>query len=301
MPLEALGSVLPVFLIAAVGYALGKRIPLDVSSISRICLYILTPVLTFNSLANSTVDLQTVGLFSTLALVGPIISAFLLSAFYRQLGWEKDLARSMLLPTVFSNTGNFGLPICLFAFGQGGMELAVVYMVIQSFLIASLGVFIAASSNLQPKEAVRRALKMPALYGALLGVIVKLANINIPQVLARPIELLSQATIPMTLLVLGLQLVKIESGYKWQIPGIATVARLILIPAAIALVGRVLGLRGLAWKILVLQSAMPSPVNATILAGEFNANPDLISQTTLLSTIASLATLSGWIVVLNWF
>lgn len=299
MPLEALGSVLPVFLIAAVGYFAGIKMPLDVSTLSRVCLYILTPALTFNSLANSAVDLQTVWLFGLAALIAPVVLAVLISWLYNRIGWEKTLSRSMLLPSIFSNTGNYGLPICLFAFGQAGMELGVVYMVMQSFLIATLGVFIAASSNMEPGQALKKVLRMPTLYGALLGILVKLLNLNLPQLLARPIALLSQAAIPVFLLVLGLQLVGTKPTHGWQVPGVATFTRLVLAPAIIACLGKALGLQGLPWKILVLQAAMPPPVNATILAQEFDANPDLVSQTTLLGTLASLVTLSGWILMLN--
>lgn len=301
MPIEAISAVLPVFLIAFIGYFVGSRIPLDVSTLSRVCLYILTPALTFNSLANSAVDLQAVWRLGLAALIGPVLLAPLFSWLYSRLGWKKDLSRSMLLPSIFSNTGNYGLPICLFAFGQTGMDLAVVYMVMQSFLIATLGVFIAASSNMQPKQALSRVVRMPTLYGAVLGMLVKLFNLKVPQVLARPIELLSQAAISVFLLVLGLQLVNSNPTHKWQVPGIATFTRLILAPIIIACLGKLLGLEGLPWKILVLQAAMPPPVNATILAQEFNANPDLVSQTTLVGTLCSLVTLSGWIIILNRF
>lgn len=301
MPIEALNAVLPVFLIAFIGYFVGSKIPLDVSTLSRVCLYILTPALTFNSLANSAIDLQSVWRLGLAALMAPILLTPLFSWLYSRLGWEKDLSRSMLLPSIFSNTGNYGLPICLFAFGQAGMDLAVVYMVMQSFLVATLGVFIAASSNMEPKQALNRVVRMPTLYGAVLGMVVKLLNLKVPQVIARPIELLAQAGISIFLLVLGLQLVNSKPTHKWQVPGIATFSRLILAPIIVAYLGRLLGLEGLPWKILVLQAAMPPPVNATILAHEFDANPNLVSQTTLLGTSCSLITLSGWILVLNQF
>jgi predicted permease len=296
---EALGAVLPVFIIAAIGYLAGRKLTLDVSTLSKTCLYILTPALTFNSLANSSVDLRSVWRLALAAFLVPLILAPVFLWLFRRLGWEANLSRSMLLPSIFSNTGNYGLPICLFAFGQLGMDLGVVYMVVQSFLIATLGVFTAASSKMEPKQALGKVIRMPTLYGALLGMTVKALEIEVPLVIARPVELLAQAAISVFLLVLGLQLVNSKLTHQWQIPGIATFARLILAPAFAALLGKLLGMNGLPWKILVLQAAMPPPVNATILAQEFDANPDLVSQTTLAGTVFSLVTLSGWILLLN--
>ncbi len=270
-----------------------------VSTLSKICLYLLTPALTFNSLANSAVDLGTIRIFALSAFVVPLLLAVVISLFYAKLGWDKARVRSMLLPTIFSNTGNFGLPICLFAFGTTGMELGVVYMVIQSFTIATLGVFIAASSNLKPLQAGKKVLRMPTLYGALGGMAVKLLNLTLPQVLARPIDLLAQAAIPVFLLVLGLQLSQTATVSGWKVPTVASLTRLLLAPALVAGLGKLVGLHGLPFKILVLQSAMPPPVNATILAREFDANPNLVSQATFLSTLMSLVTLSGWIHLLS--
>lgn len=299
MQSDALGAVLPVFIIAATGYLVGKRYSLDASTLSKVCLYILTPALTFNSLANSSVALRGVWRLALGSFLVPVILAPLFLWLFARLGWDKDTSHSMLLPSIFSNTGNYGLPICLFAFGQTGMDLGVVYMVVQSFLISTLGVFIAASSKMEPKDAFGKVIRMPTLYGALLGIVVKAFDIKVPQVLARPIEMLAGAAISVFLIVLGLQLVNSKPSHKWQIPGIVTVARLVLAPAMVAILGKLLGMEGLPWKILVLQAAMPPPVNATILAQEFNAKPDLVSQVTLVGTLFSLVTLSGWIVILN--
>ncbi len=301
LPFEALGAVLPVFLIAAVGYLAGRKMTLDVSTLSKICLYILTPALTFNSLTTSEVDLGSVWLLALGAFLVPIALAPLFLWSFKLMGWEKKLSHSVLLPTIFSNTGNYGLPICLFALGQEGMDLGVIYMVVQTFVIATLGVFIAASSQMSVKDALGRVIRMPSLYAAVLGALVKVLGIGVPQVLARPIGLLSQAAIPVFLLVLGLQLLNSSPGGKWQVPVIASIFRLVVAPTLVAVFGKLLGLDGLAWKVLVLQAAMPPPVNSTILAQEFDANPDVVSHTTLIATVISLITVSGWILILNYF
>lgn len=301
LPLEALGAVLPVFLIAAVGYFAGRKMSLDVSTLSKICLYILTPALTFNSLTTSEVDLGSVWQLALGAFLVPIALTPLFLWLFSLLGWERKLSQSMLLPTIFSNTGNYGLPICLFALGQQGMDLGVIYMVVQTFVIATLGVFIAASSQMNVKDALGRVIRMPNLYAAVLGALIKVLDLKVPQVLGRPIGLLAQAAIPVFLLVLGLQLLNSKPGGRWQVPVVGSLFRLVIAPTVVAILGRALGLDGLAWKVLVLQGAMPPPVNSTILAQEFDANPDVISHTTLIATVMSLVTVSSWILILDYF
>lgn len=298
MPMATLNAVLPVFLVALVGYIAAKKLKLDVVSISRICLYILVPSLTFHSLSTSKVDLGTAWRLALATFAMPFILWPIFTGLFRLLKWDKDFSQAMLLPSIFTNAGNYGLPVCLFAFGQLGMELGVVFMVTQSALIASLGVYIAASSKMNTKTALRHVLKMPALYAAMLGILFRTFNLKVPLFLARPVELLAQAGISIFLLVLGMQLVNGTKGSLFGPASVVAFLRLVLVPFIMMLVGTLFGLHGLPFKIFVLQAAMPPPVNSTILAQEFDAYPKEVSQATMLGTILSIASLSIWITIL---
>ncbi|MGI6667206.1 MAG: AEC family transporter [Bacillota bacterium] len=297
MPLDA---VLPAFSIALVGYLAGKRLNLDKGTISRMCLYILTPALTFNSLSTSTVDLSAAWRLSLIALLLPLLLTPLFSAIFRLMKLDGATSRALLLPTIFSNAGNYGLPICLFAFGQEGMDLATVFFVMQGVVIATYGVYVAASSRMDAKAALRLVLKMPTVYAAAAGLSVKFFGIPVPQVIMRPITLLANGAIGVFLFLLGLQLVGTASSASvWKPVSLTVVLRLLAAPVAAGAVGKVIGLSGMPWKILVLQAAMPPPVNATILAQEFDAKPGLVSNATLVGTLASLITLTFWVTALN--
>jgi len=299
LSLATVNAVLPAFLIALIGYVAGKKLNLDASSLSRVCLYVLVPALTFNSLSTSKVEFSTVWRLSLATVLMPLALWPIFSLVFAALKWEKSFARAMLLPSLFTNAGNYGLPVCLFAFGTQGMDLGVVFMVTQSVLIASVGVFIAASSNMKPESAFRQVLKMPALYAALAGILSRALRIRIPIAVARPVELLAQAGISVFLLVLGLQLVKGADGASWKASLVVSFLRLIVGPIVTGSIGMLLGLQGLPLKILVLEGAMPPPVNSTILAEEFHAHPQEVSQATMLGTMLSVATLSLWIAVLG--
>jgi predicted permease len=295
-------AVLPAFSIALVGYLAGKRLSLDKGTVSRLCFYVLTPALTFNSLATSAVDLSAAWRLSLVALALPFVLTPLFSTVFKAGKLDRTTGRGLLLPTIFSNAGNYGLPVCLFAFGQEGLEFATVFFVVQGVLIATYGVYVAASSKMDMRSALGLVVKMPAVYAAAAGLIVKVFGVQVPQVIMRPVSLLASGGIGVFLFLLGLQLVGTKSAASlWRPLSLTVILRLLVAPVVAGIVGRVVGLSGLPWKILVLQAAMPPPVNSTILAQEFNAKPELVSSATLVGTLASLITLTAWIMVLKQF
>lgn len=296
MPVAA---VLPAFLIALVGFAARKQLHLDISTMSRVCLYILTPALTFNSLATSTVDLAVMGKFFAAAILLPFVCLAVFRPVYKLIRTDEQLARALMLPCIFSNAGNYGLPVCLFAFGQKAVDLGAIFVVAQSILFATLGVFIAASNQLNTRDALRKVARMPAIYAAALGIGVRLSGISIPEFIMRPISLLAGAAVPIFLLVLGLQLSEVTSLPRWPELTVSLFLRLFAAPVLALALGKIIGLAGMALSVFVLEGAMPPPVNSSILAYEFNCRPETVSSVTLAGTIASLATLPLWIYFLR--
>jgi predicted permease len=299
LPIDA---VLPAFLIAALGFFAGSRLKLEKQTLSRVCLHFLVPALAFNSLVTSKVDLAVASKLVAAALAFPFMEIALFFPLFKLLKWDQNRSRAMLLATIFTNAGNYGLPVMLFAFGQEGMDLGVVFMVSQTLLIYTLGVYIAASSQMNAGTAMKQVLKMPAVYAAILGVIVRLSGVRVPDILMRPVGLLAQAAVPVFLLLLGIQLIGSGAATKsWKVPSIGVLLRLVVAPMIAAVLGRVIGLSGLPWKILVLQGAMSTPVNATVLAQEFGAEPETVTGVTAASTVGSVITLTLWIMVLRAF
>jgi len=296
----AIYAVLPALLIALAGYVAGKKLALDKGTVSKMCLYVLSPALTFNSLSTSEADLSAVWRLSGISLALPFVFTLVFSLVFKFVRFEKATSRGLLLATIFSNAGNYGLPVSLFAFGQEGMDFATVFFVVQGILLATYGVYVAASTKMDAKKALMTVLKMPAMYAALFGMGVKIFGIPVPQVIARPISLLAGGGIGVFLFLLGLQLVGTKGDSSlWKPVLLTVILSLLVAPVVAAIAGNVFGLSGLPWKILILQSAMPPAVNSTILAHEFDAKPDLVSCATLVGTLCSTVTLAAWIMALN--
>lgn len=297
--LVLINNVVPVFLVAALGYIAGKTLRIDVKSVSRVALYVLTPALVLNSLSAASIM---PGEFLVIVLSGAalIIVMILLGALAARLaGLSQAAAAAVAIGSGFMNAGNYGLPVTLFALGQGGFDRAVIFMVVMSVATNSLGVFVCARGRGGTKEALRSVVGMPALYAAAVGMLMQVNGWQLPLALARPVEMLAGAAVPMFLIVLGIQLssVKAQPGFLKAI-SLTTFLRLIVSPLVALGFTALFGIGGITQKAIILEAAMPCAVNSAILAAEYDTEPELASSNVMATTVLSIVTLTIVIVLI---
>ena len=281
---------LQLYHLAAAGYGLAAYVALDTRTIGRVLFYLATPALVFRSLYTMTVDwralqhmvLVGVGVLVITALLGWLSTA----------GAPRAERSGLTLASAVGNTGNMGIPICLFAFGEVGAALAAVYYAITSFLTNTAGVVVASAGRLPLRAALLRGLQAPMLYAATLGLLLNRSGIEAPQNLYRAIDLLAGASIPMMLVLLGAQLysTRIRRGHFiiWR----SMMVRLVASPLVALALCWLLSIGGIERQVLVLQAAMPTAVITTVLATEFDAAPTLVAAAVMFSTLASMVTLA---------
>jgi predicted permease len=295
--------LLPIVLVAGIGFGLRRALPLDQATLNRTVIYGLNPALIFVSLVRA--DLSGDGALRMVALaVGVVFGMALLTLLIMApLGVRGGTLSAMLLATLFMNSGNYGLPAARFAFGEDGFTQAVFYFVVQSILGQTLGVAVAAGGGLAGqtnllREVTLRVLRMPQIYAVLAAFLVRWSGFDPATAtgaasgLWRGITLVGEATLPMMLIVLGLQL---GTGVQFEAPGliaITTVLRLVVSPIMAYGLGLALGLSGVSLAVGVMLSGMPTAVHTTITALEFNSRPSLVVGVVVASSVASLATLS---------
>jgi predicted permease len=280
--------ILPVFIIIALGYLLERRLSLDVRPISRVIFYALGPCLVFSSTATSSVsgtDIWKIVYF-TLAM------GLLSWAVARALRFSRAMESAFLLTTLFINAGNYGLPVNLFAFGQDGLERAAIFFTVSALLTSSVGVYLASRGQASGLDALRNAFKAPIVYGALAGFVVNLATITVPEPVAKAVDLVGGASVPLMLLLVGAQLAKTSSVGELKVIGLATFVRLVAAPAMALLLAAWLGLTGLTRQVCIIQASMPTAVTTTILATEFEAEPQFVASVVFVSTLVSVITLT---------
>jgi len=206
---------------------------------------------------------------------------------------------AFLIVVMFSNAGNYGLSVVLFAFGRDVLARAALYFVTSALLMYTVGTFLASSGRHGVEVALRGLLRVPAVWGLGAAALVRWAGVSLPAAVSRPIELLGAAAIPTMLLVLGMQF---EKGARPERPGlVAAAAVLVLIAAPLIgfLLASVLGLEGVARQAVLVESAMPSAVITTIVALEFDVAPRFVTSVVVVTTLASPVTVAILIALLQ--
>lgn len=293
--------VLPIFLIFAAGYLLQRKFDMQMKALSEIAFFLLLPCLVFRTLYQVDIqgDLRDIIILQLLLTFSMVIIIKTIAYFKKML---PQMESAILLGSVFMNSGNYGAAFCLFAFGQVGFELAVTFWVIQLILMNSLGVYFANRHRASIKKSLVVIFRMPVVYAAVAGIGFQLLNIEIPLFIYNPIDLLSNATIPLIMLLLGMQLAQVKLTKRWGAISLGVSLRLIISPlVAWVIVVYLLPVEGVLAKVLILEAAMPTAIVTTLLATQNNTEPDVVSGITLSTTILSMVTLSSLLYLVNIF
>jgi hypothetical protein len=304
--------LLPILVVVGVGYTLRRRMTFDLGTINRLAMYGLSPALIFVSLVRANMAGGT-ALRMVLLSVGLIVCmAVLTLAITLPLGIRGKNLSAVMLGCLFMNTGNFGLPLAHFALGDEGFQRAVLFFIPQSIMAQTLGVGVAAAGSVDSdglrahmRVVLLRVLRMPQIYAVAAALIVRGAGIplqDVPGVLGALFQgllLLSQAALPLMLVILGMQLAQRSSFEQVDLLAFATGMRLVVSPMVAFALALALGMSGLDLKVGVLQSAMPTAVNMTLLALEFDTRPPLVVGTVVASSVGSLVSLTLLLTVLR--
>jgi len=283
-----LNIVLPAFFVIAIGILLGNKFKPEIAPINRIALFSTTPALVFNSMLKTQLAFNAVAklIFVYLLLIATMIALSYLLSFR----FSPPDRRGLMSTSAFSNSGNLNLPIALFAFGENGLELAVVLYIITTVLLFSLAPLIMTGGS--KGFNLNKILSLPTIWAALIALAINALNIPLATGISRGIEILSQGAIPLVLLLLGMQIAL--RGFKMpsSINYLGAFIKLILAPIAAFILGKIFGLGDLNLAVLVLLASMPPAVLNFMLALEFDASPEEVAGTIVLSTLAALLTIS---------
>jgi predicted permease len=291
--------VIPIFVMAGVGLLAHKRCGIDPKAVSPLGIYVLMPALLFTSLSTTKMEgdeVLRIGVF-TLSLILALVAVTTIVTRLFNVAREESSALTMVV--AFMNSANYGLPVCLFAFGQEGFDRAVVFAAFQSICAFSIGVFVAARGKLNWRQALRPMVKMPVLWAAVTALALRASGFAMPLPIERGITVLAAGAIPVTILLLGMQLADMRFERLQVRSWIAVAGRLGGSPALALLLVAVLHPTELTGKVLVLQAAMPAAVNISLLATQFDARPQLVSSAVLLTTGLSLLTVTAWVAYLR--
>ena len=292
-------DLLPIFIIAGAGFALTRWLNVSATALTHVVFYALLPCFAFRLLISTVAGGRQFGNMVLLAVLVMLAMAAVGVAMSLALRLRRTEASAFLLVVMFSNGGNYGLPVVSFAFGEEALSYGTVFFLTGSVLTNTVGAFLAAAGRRSLRTALASVLKIPAIYGIAAAAIVLATGANVPAPILRPVVLLSDAALPLMILVLGMQLERARRPSRPALVAAAVCVSLLVAPLVAFGLTSLFNVSGAARQAVVVLSSMPVAVLTTVLALEFDTSPDFVTSAVFLSTILSPLTLTPLIAYLR--
>lgn len=301
----------PIVAIAGVGYLLALRKDIDPEPLNTAVVYVLAPALVFHSLAVTELAPATLARIAVGVVALTAVMWGISEAFGRAVGQDEPMLSALVLVAVFANTGNLGIPVSDFAFGDVGRQTAVLFLSVQAVLMYTVGVYVASrSGGASGLAGVRRVFEIPLVYALVAALLARALGVVPPAdgATMQAVKLVGDAAIPVMLLILGAQLARTDTAAAVSRAWTGTVLKLGVAPAVGLGVALALGFENpTVARVFVLESAMPAAVTPVILVVEFAGDarsggvsvPEFVSTCVLVTTLLSIPLLTAIVAVLR--
>ncbi len=283
LTLTVLEIVAPVFLLAGIGFAWVKLgFEYRIQFVTQLAMTLSVPCLIFVSLMNTQIDPAALTALSLATVAGYGGVTVVAAALVWALGLNR---RTYLAPLIFGNTGNLGLPLALFAFGDTGLGYAVVVFAIMAIWSFTFGIWLVAGAG-----SFGKVVREPLVWATILGALFLIQGWETPKFLTNTLSLVGQMAIPMMLITLGVAVARLSPG------GVARAVMLSALKLGVCVgiawaAGRYFDLDRIAFGVLVLQVATPVAVTSYLLAEKYGADAQSVAGLVVASTLMSVAAL----------
>ena len=284
--IQLFNVLFPVFFVVGIGYYLGKKNPkIDTTFITNFAANIGSPAIVIYSLNSKNITFNIFMDYFWYYLIA-MFGFFLIGFIFLYFQKTKDIIRE-LPPFIMPNTGNMGLPICLFAYGSQGLGVAAAISALIILSHFTLGVFLA-----DRKFNFDVISKSPAFYSVLIAVILLYFNIELPIFIENTTQLLTYATIFLILMSLGIALTRLKV-FSFKKAMISSFSRVFLGPIIGYLLIIYYNLEGFAAGVLLIQCSMPSAVLNYLVGSIYSPKKivDNVASMIVVSTLMSFVTI----------
>lgn len=304
-------AILPIVAIAAVGFVLGRVRDIDVEPLNTVTVYVLVPALVFHSLTTTDIGGETLIKVLVGVAVFVVVMVALAEGVGRVLGEAEPIQSALVMVSAFSNSGNYGIPLSEFAFGSVGRATAVLYLVGQSIVMYTVGVYLASrSGGTHGFGAVKKVFTLPLMYAVVLAILARLLGLVPPvdSTAMTTLRLVGDSSIPLMLILIGIQLAGANYGAALSRVGSANVLKLLVAPVVALAIAVVLDFgNATVARVFILECAAPAAITSLILLIEFSggrsvggvSGPEYVSAAVLTTTLVSVPVLTLLIAALN--
>lgn len=283
LALTVLNITAPVFILAAVGYGWVKLgFEYRVEFVTQLAMTLSVPCLIFVALMTADIDPQALGSLSLASFTayGLVSIVFLDIVKLRKLDTSTYLA-----PLVFGNTGNLGLPLAMFAFGEEGLSYAVVVFAVMAILSFTIGVWVVAGGG-----SPIRVIKEPVVAATFLGALFLWQGWQTPIFLTNALELIGQMAIPIMLITLGVAIARLETNDMGRAVWLSAI-KVVVSAGAAWTAARWFGLAPIPSAVLIVQLATPVAVTSYLLAKKYGHEAQPVAGLVVASTLLCVISL----------
>ncbi|QIE41118.1 AEC family transporter [Meridianimarinicoccus aquatilis] len=278
--LTVLEIVAPVFILGAVGFTWIKLgLEYRLQFVTQLAMTLSVPCLIFTALMQTEIDPKALADLSIAAVLAygaiTLVTAVVVRVF------RIDM-RTFLPPLIFGNTGNLGLPLALFAFGETGLGYAVVVFAVMAIWSFTFGVWVVSGGG-----SLVKVLREPMVAATLLGALFLWQGWQTPQFLTNAMELIGQIAIPIMLITLGVAVARLHPG-RIGMAVVLAFLKLVICVGLAWVIGMQFDLDPVAFGVLVLQVGTPVAVTSYMLAEKYGADADAVAGLVVASTLMAV-------------
>ena len=272
--------VAPVFILAAIGFTWVKiGWSYEIEFVTRLAMTLSVPALIFVALMKANISADTL---SNLFLSSLIAYLFLALIFWITGKIFKLNMATYWAPLIFGNTGNLGLPLAMFAFGEVGLGYAVVVFAVMAIGSFSIGVWMVSGGG-----SINKVFKEPMVWATLVGALFLIQGWQTPKWVTNTLELLGQMAIPLMLITLGVALARLKINLISRAI-ILSILKLCVSVGVAWIIGIYFELNDIAFAVLVMQIATPVAVTSYLLAQKYGADANEVAGLVIASTALSV-------------
>lgn len=283
LALTVLNITAPVFILAAVGFAWVKLgFEYRVEFVTRLTMTLSVPCLIFVALMKAEIEPQALATLSLASFLAYALVSIIFIIIVKAL--KLDLS-TYLAPLIFGNTGNLGLPLALFAFGEAGLSYAVVVFAVMAILSFTIGVWIVSGGG-----SLLRVIKEPVVGATVLGAIFLWQGWQTPVFLTNALELIGQLAIPVMLITLGVAVARLETRDLGRAVWLSAL-KVVVCAVSAWMAARWFGLAPIPSAVLILQISTPVAVTSYLLAEKYGREAQPVAGLVVASTLLSVISL----------
>ena len=276
------GIIFPVFAIVAVGYLYSRWRQPDMTAANHINMTVLLPALIFHVLSGKDFQLAEYG-WLALGGIAVVLGSGLLALLAARVA--RLSLKTFVPPMMFTNSGNIGLPLAVFAFGEAALPAAVVLFLVENGLHFTLGTWL-----MDHRAPLRKVLIQPIVAATLIGIAFSLFRWDVPTPVRETVNLLGQASIPLLLFALGTRLTRIDFS-EWRIGVLGAVLCPLTGVLMVLLVRPFLELTPLQTSLLLVFGALPPAVLNYLVAEQYRQEPGKVASIVLIGNLAGFISL----------